>query len=453
LLFALLAVIVVAALLQRIIRWSPIAFMTQVICALGVLITMVDAVARAKDSLVDIRSPYAVLFGSLLLIVIPWRHLDRHDFSKPRPITLAPDEIVKRGVDLRSKNVLVAGIAIVFAVAGVLGTYEGLGAALPASSTSPVMNGASVNALLLASSGVAQFEADSAKRLLSYQGGEYGVSSPVGLASDGSHIWVANAKSNTVTEFIAKTGTVVRVLASSVYALNNPTAVASDGRFVFVLNSSGNSVTQINTRNGELVRVISGSRFQLNSPFAEAIAGDRLWITSPSTNTITVINARTGALINLISSVTSPTLLAAQGSSMWVANSLGAVVRIDGHTNQITGRVSIGTPVATNPGGLAVLDNSLFVSDPLHSSLWQFDVNTFAEIRNINGDPYGFSAPGALSTVGPDVLVLNTNGNVVTVVSIISTNAGVAHRYNVADVPYPGFGGVLYSNGRVWVTY
>ncbi len=452
LLLALFMVIGVAAVLQRVIRWSPISFMVQIICALVVLVTMVDAISRARDSLINVRSPYVVVFGAFVLIVLPWRHLERYDFTPPRSATASPDDAAPRGVNLRAKNTLVAGIAAALSAVALAGTAQAINAALPAKSTTPFTAGASVNALLFASSGVAQFNAVSGGRLLSYGAGEYGISSPTGVASDGTHIWVANANSNSLTEFIARSGNVVRVIADQRYALNNPVDVVSNGRYVFVLNSRNNSITQIRASSGELVRVISGATYQMNSPVAEELAGSRLWVSSPSSNLVTIINATTGVLDTVVTSVSSPSLMAPQGSDMWVASTGATVVRVNSRTLQITGRVTLGSSTV-GPSAMASSGNFLYITDPTHSAVWQFNMVTESLTRTVQGDPYGFTTPLAVTVLGNRVMVVNAKGGLVTLVEFSTFNAALIRRIDVANVPYPGFASITYANGRLWVTY
>ena len=46
-----------------------------------------------------------------------------------------------------------------------------------------------------------------------FSGGSYGFNGPEGLATDGSHIWVANSFGNSVTELDATTGAWIRTLS------------------------------------------------------------------------------------------------------------------------------------------------------------------------------------------------------------------------------------------------
>jgi hypothetical protein len=456
LLLALFVVLVVAAVVQRVLQWSPIAFMSQIICALVIMITMVDAIARARDSFRDIRSPYVVVASAFVLVVIPWRHLERYDFSsKKKPLPIDAGEPVSPGkVNLRVKNTLVAGVAAAVTVLAIVGAQFALTATLPASSGNPFMAGASVNALLAASSGVAEFNGSTGHRILNYSGGEYGVSSPIGMSSDGRHIWVANEMSNSITEFAAVSGHVVRVLSAPSYQFNGPVDAVSNGRFVFVINSRSNSITQLLASNGRLVRIISAPNYLLNEPAQEELAGGKLWVTNTGSNSVAVINANSGVLIRQVMGISSPTLMTAQGRDVWVASSTsGEVVKISGTSGAIIARVANANSQFSNPGGLAVVGGSLYVSDTGDGSLLQYNSSTGILIRTVSGARYGFTSPSALLGSGSYLFVLNTKGTSITVVELVGQNNNVLRRFTVADVPYPGIGSLTYRDSELWVSY
>ena len=57
-------------------------------------------------------------------------------------------------------------------------------------------------------------------------------SSPVGVSSDGTHVWVSNEGGGTVTELDASTGAVVQTIGVG----SAPDGVSSDGTHVWVAN-------------------------------------------------------------------------------------------------------------------------------------------------------------------------------------------------------------------------
>ena len=95
----------------------------------------------------------------------------------------------------------------------------------------------------------------------------WGFNCPDAVSSDGSHVWVANAVGNSVTELNASTGAHVQVLSAPSYGFNLPVAISCDGTHVWVVNdpslagkfttlgsSSGGTVTELNASTGALGR-------------------------------------------------------------------------------------------------------------------------------------------------------------------------------------------------------
>ena len=65
----------------------------------------------------------------------------------------------------------------------------------------------------------------------------WGFNDPVAIASGSTHVWVANYDGNSVTEFSASTGALVKLISGSRYGFNGPDAIALDGNHVWVTNS------------------------------------------------------------------------------------------------------------------------------------------------------------------------------------------------------------------------
>ena len=75
-------------------------------------------------------------------------------------------------------------------------------------------------------------------------GPRLGLNGTWAISSDGTHVWVTNAD-NTVTELLASTGALVRVISGSSYHFNGPWAISSDGTHVWVANEAGDSVSGV----------------------------------------------------------------------------------------------------------------------------------------------------------------------------------------------------------------
>ncbi len=153
---------------------------------------------------------------------------------------------------------------------------------------------------------------------------------PSAIASDGTHVWVANSNGNSVTELSSSTGALVRVIRGSSYGFDYPEGIARNANHVWVVNSNGNSVTELSASTGALVWVISGSSYGFDDPVAVASDGSHVWVANVYGNSLTELSASTGALVRVISGSSygfdDPVGVASKGSRVWVANSNGMTV-------------------------------------------------------------------------------------------------------------------------------
>ncbi len=75
------------------------------------------------------------------------------------------------------------------------------------------------------------------------------------VSSDGTHVWVANEESGTVSEIDAATGTVVNTITVG----GDPYGVSSDGTHVWVTDYASNpgAVIEIDASTGTVVKAIT----------------------------------------------------------------------------------------------------------------------------------------------------------------------------------------------------
>jgi DNA-binding beta-propeller fold protein YncE len=89
------------------------------------------------------------------------------------------------------------------------------------------------------------------------RGPKLGLSYSVSISSDGPHLWVANAgNGGSVTELVAASGALVKVIKGRPFGFSLPQSVSSDGTHVWIANHTGNSVTELDASTGKLVRVL-----------------------------------------------------------------------------------------------------------------------------------------------------------------------------------------------------
>ncbi len=97
----------------------------------------------------------------------------------------------------------------------------------------------------------------------------------MGVSSDGTHVWVANYSSDTVSEFDASTGSVVQTIAVGI----EPYGISSDGTHVWVTNMGGNTVSELDASTGTVVKTIpvGDGPVSVSSDRHPRLGGQWLW--------------------------------------------------------------------------------------------------------------------------------------------------------------------------------
>ena len=71
---------------------------------------------------------------------------------------------------------------------------------------------------------------------------------PLGLATNGSLVWVANTASNSVSELNSSNDSLVRSVSLAADGLDSPIAIAVNRTNVWIANKAGNSLTELNVK-------------------------------------------------------------------------------------------------------------------------------------------------------------------------------------------------------------
>jgi YVTN family beta-propeller protein len=253
-------------------------------------------------------------------------------------------------------------------------------------------------------------------------------SAPDAISSDGTHVWVADAGDNSLSEIDASTGTVVNTISVAHpgrgVGLN---AVSSDGAHVWVTNGLGGTVTEVSAADGSLVQTIPVPN---TGNGLEGISSDGtdVWVTvgengSGQGNAVTEIDASTGAIVNTIPLPVfgGASGVSSDGTHVWVGNYFASsVTEIDASTGTIVRTI----PVGNIPSAVS--------SDGTHVWVTNFNDNTVSEIDAATGTvvntiPVG-NAPKSISSDGTDVWVTNQGDDTV---SEIDASTGTV----VATIP------------------
>ena len=93
---------------------------------------------------------------------------------------------------------------------------------------------------------------------------------PQGISSDGTHVWVANAGGDTVSEIEASSGTVINTITVGSY----PRGMSSDGTHAWVANFDENTVSEIEASSGTVVHTIPVG----SEPMVVSSDGTHAWV-------------------------------------------------------------------------------------------------------------------------------------------------------------------------------
>ena len=250
--------------------------------------------------------------------------------------------------------------------------------------------------------------------------GPYGIERPVGLASYGTDIFVANAVGS-VSEISATTRRLVRIVFGKQYRFKNPVAITEAGGRVLVLNAgtSTGSITEFNAHNGALIRVISGSRYDFRGSAAFATYGPDVFVANKSTNAVTEVNIGSGGLVRVVSEqgLSGPDGIAVNDGRVWVADATSnSATEITASSGAVVGTFtdSEASYGFWDPATVIAAGADVYIATPYGSSpmVTRVDATTgtpYWYMCNTNG-PYYFSELSAFAVSGDNLWVASRTG-------------------------------------------
>ena len=301
-------------------------------------------------------------------------------------------------------------------------------------------------------------------------------STPLGISSDGTNVWVANDLTGTVSSITAATGTV----ASSVTPGSQPNAVSSDGTHVWVTNANLNEVSEYTTTgtfvqnftgitspqgvssDGTNVWVTSGTNTvdEINIasssvtattlptgslPLGVSSDGTNVWVADSGTAKVTQINAASGLIVNSISVGTTPTGVSSDGSNVWVTNyGSGTVSEISTSSATVVHTITVGT----NPTGISSDATDVWVANYTSGNVSEIQVSTSTVVATLTVG----SHPEGVSADGTQVWVANSSSTsvseIASALSITTTallNASTTSAYSQTIAASGGVGAYSWS--------
>jgi YVTN family beta-propeller protein len=250
---------------------------------------------------------------------------------------------------------------------------------------------------------------------------------PNGVSFDGTHVWVVNSGSDTVSDIDASTGTVERTIGVA-----DPSYVSSDGSHVWVTSKALGTVTEINASTGTVEQTI-GVGTEAGGVSAD---GTHVWVAVHDPSAVKELNASTGAVEGTIAVEGGPLQVSSDGTDVWVTTDYGpSIAEINASTGAVERTINIsGSPEAVSSDGThAWVTTGQFVTE--------INASTGAVERTIE-----VSEARGVSSDGTHVWVTNVEEGTVT--EINAHTATVEGTIGVGSRPL----GVSSNGTNVWVT-
>lgn len=142
---------------------------------------------------------------------------------------------------------------------------------------------------------------------------------PLGVAFDGTHLWVACQNAGVVVQMRPSDGKILAAFNAGTM----PSRVAYDGAYIWVTSLGANAVTSISAATGTL----NGTYAVGPMPLSLAFDGSSIWIVNAGNNTVTRLRAKDGVSLGTTALENSSYAQGAgpivyDGVDMWVNDSV-----------------------------------------------------------------------------------------------------------------------------------
>ncbi|MEQ1527043.1 MAG: hypothetical protein ABL911_09895 [Gallionella sp.] len=242
-------------------------------------------------------------------------------------------------------------------------------------------------------------------------------SSPEGITSDGTNLYVADADNYRIRKVVIATGEVSTFAGAGANIYGNPVSIDGIGTFAYFL-----SPQSITTNGTDLFVVEQGG-------------------------TVRKINLSTKAVTTL--PIYGVTNIASDATNLYVVQAARDINQISIATGVSTNLAMF--PVSTTLGGMVTVGSKLYVTDSTEK-IWVLDLATKIYTLLMNPNQIYASAPGAISTdgiylyttVGQNTTIRKTLIATGTFTSVIkSPNSGFLDGFGAAGVGYSSVGGQM----------
>jgi uncharacterized protein (TIGR03437 family) len=256
---------------------------------------------------------------------------------------------------------------------------------------------------------------------------------PLGIAFDGTNVWVTNDGSATVTKLRASTGATVGTYSVGI----NPDGIAFDGVNIWVANRTDGTVTKLLASTGATVGIYPVGI----TPYSVVFEGADIWVTTQLDNSVAKLLASTGAVVGTYPAGPAPYGIAFDGANVWVANiGSGTVTKLLASSGATVGTYPAG-PSGSCPIGLAFDGANIWVANACNNSVTKLLASTGAMVGSysVGTQPYNLAFDGV------NIWVTNQGSNTVT--ELLASTGATVGTYPVGKQP----SGVAFDGANIWV--
>jgi hypothetical protein len=267
--------------------------------------------------------------------------------------------------------------------------------------------------------------------------------SPQGLVFDGSHIWVACTGANSIEEFNASDGRLLRTITDNVN-LVTPEALVFDGTNIWVSNRSTSKgvLTQVRARDATILKTYTVGA----GPWGMAYDGTSVWVANYSSGDLSKVNVSRENVTNIkLSGCHLPDALGFDGAHIWVNCGAGTTVQ----ELDLNGNLLHTVTVGFNPYNFAFDGTNIWVVNVKGDSVTKITAIATGSCPNppcVVGEYDVGIRPQAVVFDSKYIWVSNFEDNSLTKL-LASDGAEVA---TITGLSNPSF--VVFDGGHIWVS-
>ena len=253
---------------------------------------------------------------------------------------------------------------------------------------------------------------------------------PIGLAFDGSSMWVANLNSDNVMKLRASDGANLGTFAVG----SLPAEIAFDGSNIWVTNHGSSSVSKLRASDGALV----GTYAVGATPFGIAFDGTHIWVANGGSGSVTKLRANDGVNLGTFNIGGSPIGVAFDGVNIWVTNHTGNNVwKLQASNGAVLANYTVGS----NAYGIAFDGANMWVANETS--------NTVSKLRVSDGFVLGTYPVGNVprSVVFDGVNIWVSNAFSFDVTKLRASDGALLGTFAVGSFPEK----VAFDGINIWV--